>query len=86
MHDHEPSELTPKSLGEIIDGLELKMNMREGDLMSDVIVLAKVIEADGKVRMSSAASPSTDWITRLGLATTAYEIERPSQSEGCHHE
>lgn len=78
MSDSEP---TPKLIGEIIDNLGVKIRMKEGDLISDVLIVTKVVEADGTVRMSSAWSESGDWITRLGLITAASHIELPTQDQ-----
>ena len=72
-----------KPLGEVIDGLGLTMSLIEGDLISDVLVIAKVIEADGQVRMTTAWSPSGDWITRLGLITAVAELELPKPPGEC---
>lgn len=71
-----------RKIGEIIDGLGLRMPLKEGDLVSEVVVVAKVIEADGQVRMSSSWS-GDDWISRLGLLTAAQELEIPKNHGGC---
>jgi hypothetical protein len=44
------------------------------------LVLIKVVDADGGVRLSLAYSDGMDWITRLGMLTAATASETPDPS------
>jgi hypothetical protein len=59
------------TLGQIIDGLGCTANLEEGDLVADAVILLKVIEPDGTVRLSTCWSENISWIERSGMLRTA---------------
>jgi len=65
-------------VGEVIDSLGIKIGRKDGDMVTDVVVLAKIVEADGKVRFAMAWSEGTSWIERFGMVAAAFEGEKPN--------
>jgi hypothetical protein len=59
---------------EIVAGLTVRT--REGDLISDVMILAKVIPADSSesVALSISSDDSLDWIAQRGLVSAAQAV------------
>lgn len=69
------------TLGQIIDGLGCTPTINEGDLVADAVVVMKVIEPDGSVRLSITWSESLSWIERLGMLRAAERMDLPVQSD-----
>jgi hypothetical protein len=63
------------SVGQIVDSLGTSMSIREGDMVTDTIVIAKVVEDDGTVRLSMGWSDGMSWIERLGMLTAAMQTD-----------
>ena len=62
-------------VGEVLDSLDVTVALDDGDLVSDAVVLVKVIEADGAVKMATVWSSGLGWIERLGMLTAAQQSE-----------
>jgi hypothetical protein len=69
------------TLGQTIDGLGCTPTFEAGDLVADAVVLMKVIEPDGTVRLSITWSDGLGWIERLGMLRAAEHIDLPKQAE-----
>ena len=67
----------PQPIGQLIDTLGVKANIAPDDLPAAALVLLKIVDADGSVRLSLAYSEGMDWITRLGMLTAATASETP---------
>ncbi len=63
-----------KQIGVILDGLGVTLGMDEGDLVSDAVVLLKVVDAEGRVQLGLAYSEGCDWIEQRGMVHAAIEI------------
>lgn len=63
------------SLGQIIDGLGCTPNQDEGDLPAAAVVILKVIEPDGSVRLSVSWSDNLWWIERIGMLRAAEQFD-----------
>lgn len=61
---------------EALATLDLDMEIDEGDLVTDVLVIAKVVRLDGPTTVLHASTTGTDGITKLGLVTAAGEVIR----------
>ncbi|MFF9003676.1 hypothetical protein ACF1GW_38925 [Streptomyces achromogenes] len=68
--------MAEKKIGQLLDSLGTTVEMDEGDLPVDALVLLKVVKADGAVSMVKGASDALDWLTSLGMLNAAIEIER----------
>lgn len=58
-------------LKEILETLDIEFELDEGDMVTDVVVIAKVSRLDGPTTVLQAATEGTDSITKLGLVTAA---------------
>lgn len=68
----------PAPIGQLLDTLGVKApKITPDDLPAAAIVLLKIVDADGSVRLSLAHSDGMDWITRLGMLTAATASETP---------
>lgn len=67
------------TLGEIVDGLGCPWPDDNGDvLISDALVLVKVVLPDGSVSMRYSASDGMSWVEKLGMLTAATELQMRS--------
>ena len=70
----------PKPIGQLLDALGVTSTIAPDDLPAAALVLLKVVDADGDVRLAAAWSDGMDWITRLGMLTAATASETPDPS------
>ena len=68
-------------VGERIDALGVMSTIEDGDLVSAAVVLMKVVEPDGTVRLTIGWSDGMSWIERLGMLTAATAAETPTDDE-----
>jgi len=64
-----------QKIGQLLDTMGVTMELDEGDMVTDVLVIMKVIEKDGTVNIGVTKSEGTDWITKLGLLDAAHRLE-----------
>lgn len=62
--------------GPILDGLGVSIDLADGDLVSDVVIIAKVIDSDGNVSVSISSNESLSWLDELGLISAASDVVR----------
>lgn len=62
-------------IGDVIDALGIRAALSEGELVSGAIVLLKVIDTDGDVRLSVLHSDGIGWIERAGMLRVGELIE-----------
>lgn len=62
-------------IGDVIDGLGITASVTEGELVAGAIVLLKVLQADGQVRLSMCHSDGLGWIERAGMLHVAEAVE-----------
>ena len=65
-------------LGDIIDKLGVRLALDEGDMVTDVYCLVKVLEPDGDTRLAFAWSDGISWLERMGMVTVAQAVESPA--------
>lgn len=68
-------------LGPIIDGLGCTPSLEEDDLVAAAVVVMKVIEPNGTVRLSISWSDGLGWIERLGMLRAAERIDLPVEAD-----
>lgn len=66
--------MTNKAIGPILDGLGNTLDLDEGDFVVSAFVIAKVVDADGKVSLGMSASEGLSWIDQNGLLFSAQQI------------
>lgn len=64
-------------IGQLLDSLGVTSTIAPDDLPVAALVLLKVVDATGDVRLILAYSDGMDWITRLGMLTAATASETP---------
>jgi hypothetical protein len=71
-----------RPIGDVLDGLGIEATLDEtkGELAAGAIVLLKVIDADGDVRLSLAYSDGLSWIERTGMIHVAETMEAQSNA------
>ncbi|MBU5946795.1 hypothetical protein ACWEV9_19285 [Streptomyces albogriseolus] len=73
--------MASQKIGQLIDNLGVEADLDDGDMVTDALVLTKVIKADGTVTLATARSEALDWITRLGMLTAAQAIENSGYTD-----
>jgi hypothetical protein len=63
----------------ILDGLHLTLDLADGDLVANAVVVAKVVADDGQVGVVISNSEGTSWLDQLALIVAASEIVRSNQ-------
>lgn len=76
------SECGAEPLSDVIDSLCLLWHPEEGALVSDALVLLKVVAADGEPYMSVVASPTMSFAERVGMLRVAEKMEFQSVFSG----
>ena len=69
-----------RPIGDVLDSLGIKatFDAAGGELVAGAIVLLKVIDAEGDVRLSMAYSDGLSWIERAGMVHVAETMEDQS--------
>ena len=60
--------------GPIVDGLGITLDLDDGALVSDAVLIAKVISPDGQPAIAISDSQALDWITQYALIKAAERI------------
>jgi hypothetical protein len=69
-------------LGPIIDGLDITVDfLRPGDIVSDAVVLLKIVDSEGGIRLASAHGPMS-WIERQGMLRVAEKLDLDQRWKG----
>lgn len=71
----------PEPIGDRLDKMLVRATLGPDDLVSDAVVVLKVVDGEGRVRLSLAWSDGMSWIERLGMLHAAELIERPNGLE-----
>lgn len=67
--------------GPILDGLGVTIDLSDGDLVSDAVVIAKVVDGEGNVTVSLSSSESMSWLDQYGLLSAAHQVVISSNFE-----
>ena len=59
------------NLGGLIDRMNVRLDLEPDDLVTDVVLICKVVSADGDTSLGLATSEGLCWIDQLGLMTAA---------------
>ncbi len=77
MSVHDQHDGDGEAIGQLLDSLGVKHELDEGDMVTDAVVITKVVRADGSVRLGLTWSEGMSWIERLGMITAAKQIDSP---------
>lgn len=72
----------PQSIGNLLDSLGLMITMGESELVSDAIVLVKVVDEEGEVTLREVGTSSLSWIERIGMLRAAENMDLADLKEG----
>ena len=67
---------------EILRNLGVTIDLGDGDLVANAVVVSKVVGDSGEVGVVISNSEGTSWLDQLALITAASEILRQSQFVG----
>jgi hypothetical protein len=70
-----------EKIGLLLDSLGVTMQLREGDMVTDAVVIAKIVGGDGTVAVGMGLSESSSWLDQLGLIAAAADLVRNSGPE-----
>lgn len=73
--------MTDQPAGPILDGLGVTIDLADGDLVENAIVIAKVLGPDGGVTVSLSSSESMSWLDQLGLLVAGSDVVRQPRYE-----
>jgi hypothetical protein len=62
-------------IGQLLDALGVTADIADDDMVTDALVVLKVVKADGAVSLNKVTSEALDWVTGLGMLTAAQGIE-----------
>lgn len=66
-----------RPVGELLDELGVTMRLGPSHRITEVLVIAKVVDLDdGQVCLALASNPTLDWITEAGLLESARALAR----------
>lgn len=60
--------MNDRKIGDLVDASGVTLGLAPGDLVSDILVIAKVLRPDGQVTVCVGHSEGMDWLTQLGMA------------------
>ena len=66
--------MTREPIGELIDARGVTADMDSDDLVTDIVVLMKVTDAEGNTGLILETSTNLDWITQIGMVDAAKTI------------
>ena len=73
--------MTTLNLAEVLLPYGLEADLDDGDLITDVMVIAKVSAADGTTAIQISAPDGCDWIAQRGLLSAAQFIADRERSD-----
>lgn len=62
-------------MSDVLDQLGLTLDIQDGDMVTDAVLVMKVHQADGQIVVACRQTEGTDWITARGLIAAAEDVE-----------
>ncbi|MGW9245738.1 hypothetical protein [Streptomyces badius] len=66
--------MADQQIGQLLDTLGVTADLDDGDLVTDALVILKILQPDGSIALSIAATDTRDWINQTGLLRAAIDI------------
>ncbi|MGH3584751.1 MAG: hypothetical protein ACRDQ0_00345 [Pseudonocardia sp.] len=60
-------------VGQLLDSLSVTADLNEDDLVTDALVILKILQPDGSIAMSIGTTDTRDWIGQTGLLRAALD-------------
>lgn len=70
--------MAEQKIGYLLDSLGITLDLAEDDLITDAVVLIKIVGGEGGVGLGIANSEGCSWLEQLGLITAADQVIRNS--------
>lgn len=67
------------NLAEVLVPYGIEADLDDGDLIVDVLIIARVSGPDGTTSLQLSSTDGTDWITERGLVSAAQHIMDQNQ-------
>lgn len=78
--------MADQQIGQLLDTLGVTADLDDDDMVSEAVVILKVVQADGSIAIAVGASDTRDWINQRGLLHSALELTegqyRPASDDG----
>jgi hypothetical protein len=71
-----------RPIGDAIDNIGVRATMSDGELLDGAVVIMRILDRDGRTRVSTAWSDGMDWIVRRGLLEVSLDVERVPPESG----
>lgn len=68
-------------LGNLVDSLGVCHNPEPGEIVSDALVVMKVVDAEGRVSLRVCGSAGMSWIEKVGMLRIAEHVELAELNE-----
>ena len=65
--------MADKPIGQLLDSLNVSAELDDGDLVTDALVILKILQPDGSIAMSIGSTDTRDWINQTGLLRAAVD-------------
>jgi len=62
-----------RQIGQLLDSLNVTADLDDGDLVTDALVILKILQPDGSIAMSIGSTDTRDWINQTGLLRAAVD-------------
>lgn len=66
--------MADQQIGQLLDTLGVTADLDDGDLVTDALVILKILQPDGSIALSIGATDTRDWINQTGLLRAAIDI------------
>lgn len=70
-----------RPIGQVLDASGLQATLRDGELVDGAVVVMRVIDSEGRSRVSMAWTDGLDFIVRRGLMEIARDVDRQEPQE-----
>lgn len=68
------SDEQAQPIGDILDKLGVRATLESGDMIAGAVVIAKVVDEEGKVSIILQTDEAATWLDELALVTAAHGL------------
>lgn len=65
--------MADRQIGQLLDSLNVTADLDDGDLVTDALVILKILQPDGSIAMSIGSTDTRDWVNQTGLLRAAVD-------------
>lgn len=78
--------MSDQKIGEIMDGLGISIDLDNGDIVSDALVITKCVDKNGEVSVGIWKAEASTWFDQMALLHAASEVFRASADWGARED